>query len=99
MTVTGVGVTLAPAQVEALLWACPAATALSRFPARSRGVSGGEQARLIVALTQPVRTEDDGSVHPVSGPCGRRWPICTCRDLRGQGPAQTAGPEWEGPSP
>jgi hypothetical protein len=99
MTMRVVGVTLAPAQVEALLWACAAAAAPSQFPARLRGVLGGAQARLIIALTHAANTEydeDDGPVRRLRGRCGQRWPICTCRDFRGRGPAQTAGPEWEG---
>ena len=74
-----------------------AASGRSRFPARLRGVLGG--ACMIVALTHAGGTEydeDDGSHRRVRDRCGRRWPICSCRNLRGCGPTQTAGPEWEG---
>jgi hypothetical protein len=81
MTVTSVGIALAPPQVEASLWAC-AATGRSRFPARLGGVPDGGQARLIVALAHAASTEydeDDESNRRVRSRDGRCWPICACR--------------------
>jgi hypothetical protein len=99
MTVTGAGVTWAPAQEEAFLWACAAATAPTRFPATLRGVLVGVQTRLIVALTHAASTEYDedvGSDRRLRGRCGRRGPICAWRDLTGRGPAPIAGPSGRG---
>lgn len=102
MTVAGLTVTLAPTQVEALLWACAAATGPSRFPVELTRMLGGAEARLILALAHAASVEDDQhdtSDQPTCDRCGRRWPLCTCRRPNRPGPESADGPEPEGSQP
>jgi len=80
VTAGALTVSLAPSQVEALLWASAAASGGPRFPARLETVLGGAEARLLLALVHAAdeeTIEDDGP-DPCCLRCGRRRSACRC---------------------
>ena len=80
MTTAALVITLAPRQVEALLWAAAAATGGRRLPPELAAVLGGVEARLLLALAKAASEETDPESNP--GPrcvrCGGRRPWCRC---------------------